>query len=186
LDGPETPKTSRCTRSSDALNRGNWRNHAPPACRDKGHGHYQLRSLMNGLPLKVQPWQQRRRLVCYISGTGQYQPSYANDNCGGAWDGSWQKRERDDAVIDRGAAHLDSLAETEVAERVQKLAAMTGRWRVNRVNDTWVLIDEEDHVDFEDTSLGSVAFLLGMYADASATPDTVIERYYGDLFEHQE
>ena len=91
-----------------------------------------------------------------------------------------------DAVIDRGAAHLDSLAETEVAERVQKLAAMTGRWRVNRVNDTWVLIDEEDHVDFEDTSLGSVAFLLGMYADVNEKPDTVIERYYGDLFEHQE
>src|SRR5438045_4773308 len=91
-----------------------------------------------------------------------------------------------DSVIDRGTARLDKLPETELAERVQKLAAITGRWRVNRVNDTWVLLDEDGHADFEDISLGSVAFLLGMYADVNEKPDTVIKRYYGDLFERQE
>lgn len=91
-----------------------------------------------------------------------------------------------DGAIDRGAGRLDKLPEAELAERVQKIAATTGRWRVNRVNDTWVLIDEEDHVDFEDISLGTVAFLLGMYADVNEKPDTVIQRYYGDLFEREE
>jgi hypothetical protein len=91
-----------------------------------------------------------------------------------------------DSVIDRGAARLDKLPETELAERVQKLAATTGRWRVNRVNDTWVLLDEDGRLDFEDSSLGSVAFLLGMYADLNEKPDTVIDRYYSDLFERQE
>ena len=61
-----------------------------------------------------------------------------------------------------------------------------GRWRVNRVNDSWVLVDEDGRVDFEDSSLGSVAFLLGMYADLNEKPDTVIDRYYSDLFERQE
>src|SRR5437764_8385681 len=91
-----------------------------------------------------------------------------------------------DSVIDRGAARLDKLPETQLAERVQKLAATTGRWRVNRVNDTWVLLDEDGLLDFEDSSLGSVAFLLGMYADSKEKPDTVIDRYYNDLFERQE
>lgn len=91
-----------------------------------------------------------------------------------------------DTVIDRGAARLDKLPETDLAERVQKLAATTGRWRVNRVNDTWVLLDGDGLVYFEDSSLGSVAFLLGMYADAKEKPDTVINRYYGDLFDDQE
>lgn len=90
-----------------------------------------------------------------------------------------------DGVIDRGAARLDKLPETELAERVQRIAASTGRWSVKRVNDTWVLLDEEGHVDFEDCSLGSVAFLLGMYAEANEKPDTVIKRYYGDLSERQ-
>jgi len=91
-----------------------------------------------------------------------------------------------DGVIDRGAALLDKLPETALAERVQRIAASTGRWRVNRLDDSWVLLDEEGHLDFEDSSLGSVAFLLGMYADVSEKPDTVIKRYYGDLFERQE
>ena len=47
----------------------------------------------------------------------------------------------------------------------------------------WVLIGENDHVDFEDTSLGSVAFLLGMYADPNEKPERILKRYYGDLFE---
>ena len=91
-----------------------------------------------------------------------------------------------DSVIDRGAARLDKLPESELAERVQRVAAATGRWRVNRVNDSWVLLDEDGHVDFEDSSLGSVAFLLGIYADLKEKPDTVITRNYGDLFEQQE
>jgi hypothetical protein len=91
-----------------------------------------------------------------------------------------------DAVIDRGASRLDKLPEAELAERVQRIAASTGRWRVNRVDDTWVLLDADDHVDFEDSSLGSVAFLLGMYADVNEKPETVIKRYYGDLFERKE
>jgi len=91
-----------------------------------------------------------------------------------------------DAVVDQGAARLDKLPETGLAERVERVAATTGRWRVNRVNDTWVLLDEEGHVDFEDSSLGSVAFLLGMYADVGEKPDTVIKRYYSDLFEREE
>src|SRR5437016_10098223 len=91
-----------------------------------------------------------------------------------------------DTLIDRGAARLEELPETALAERVQKLAATTGRWRVNRVNDTWVLLDEDGRIDFEDSSLGSVAFLLGMYADSNEKPDTVINRYYSDLFERQE
>jgi hypothetical protein len=91
-----------------------------------------------------------------------------------------------DSVIDRGAARLDKLPETELAERVQKLAATTGRWRVNRVNDTWVLLDEHGLIDFEDSSLGSVAFLLGMYADPNQKPHTIMDRYYSDLFERQE
>ena len=64
-----------------------------------------------------------------------------------------------------------------------KDAASTGKWRVNRVHDTWVLIGENDQVDFEDTSLGSVAFLLGMYADPNEKPEGIVKRYYGDLFE---
>ena len=91
-----------------------------------------------------------------------------------------------DTLIDRGAARLEELPETALAERVQKLAATTGRWRVNRVNDTWVLLDEDGLIDFEDSSLGSVAFLLGMYADLNEKPDTVITRNYGDPFEPQE
>lgn len=100
--------------------------------------------------------------------------------------GRGSKAKQIDAVIDRGAARLDTLPETDLAARVQKLAAATGRWRVNRVNDNWVLLDEDGHVDFEDSSLGSVAFLLGMYIDVNEKPDTVIKRYYGDLFERQE
>ena len=91
-----------------------------------------------------------------------------------------------DTLIDRGTARLEELPEAALAERVQKLAATIGRWRVNRVNDTWVLLDEDGLIDFEDSSLGSVAFLLGMYADVNEKPDTVIKRYYGDLFERQE
>jgi hypothetical protein len=91
-----------------------------------------------------------------------------------------------DSVIDRAAARLDKLPETELAERVQKLAATTGRWRVDRVNDTWVLLDEDGLIEFEDSSLGTVAFLLGMYADLKERPETVIERYYGDLLDRQE
>ena len=49
-----------------------------------------------------------------------------------------------------------------------------------------MLVDEDGLVDFEDSSLGSVAFLLGMYADSNEKPDTVIDRYYSDLFERQE
>jgi hypothetical protein len=49
-----------------------------------------------------------------------------------------------------------------------------------------VLLDEDGRLDFEDSSLGSVAFLLGMYADSNEKPDTVINRYYSDLFERQE
>ena len=45
------------------------------------------------------------------------------------------------------------------------------------------MIGENDHVDFEDTSLGSVAFLLGMYADPNGKPEGIVKRYYGDLFE---
>ena len=93
------------------------------------------------------------------------------------------KRKDIDAVIDRGAARLDKLPETVLAERVQKIAASTGKWRANRVNDSWALLGENDHVDFEDTSLGSVAFLLGMYADPNERPEGIVKRYYGDLFE---
>ncbi|MBV9501420.1 MAG: hypothetical protein JO138_18795 [Acidobacteriaceae bacterium] len=88
-----------------------------------------------------------------------------------------------ESIIDRGAARLDKLPELVLAERVERLAATTARWRVNRVNNTWVLIGENDHVHFEDTSLGTVAYLLGMYADPNGKPDTVIRRYYSDLFE---
>lgn len=91
-----------------------------------------------------------------------------------------------ETVIDRGAARLEKLPESALAERVHKVAAMTGRWRVDRVNDTWVLLDEDGLVDFEDSSLGSVAFLLGMYADPKERPETVIKRYYGDLLDRQE
>jgi hypothetical protein len=91
-----------------------------------------------------------------------------------------------DTLIDRGAARLEKLPESALAERVQKLAATIARWRVNRVNDTWVLMDEDGRIDFEDSSLGSVAFLLGMYADLKERPETVIERYYGDLLDRQE
>ena len=91
-----------------------------------------------------------------------------------------------DTLIDRGAARLEKLPESVLAERVQKLATTTGRWRVNRVNDTWVLLDEDGLVDFEDSALGSVAFLLGMYADSKEKPETVIKRYYGDLFDRQQ
>ena len=52
-----------------------------------------------------------------------------------------------DTLIDRGAARLEKLPESVLAERVQKLATTTGRWRVNRVNDTWVLLDEDGLVD---------------------------------------
>jgi hypothetical protein len=91
-----------------------------------------------------------------------------------------------DSLINRGAARLEQLPEAILAERVQKLAGTTGRWRVNRVNDTWVLLDESGLVDFEDISLGSVAFLLGMYADLKERPETVIKRYYDDLFSCEE
>jgi hypothetical protein len=93
------------------------------------------------------------------------------------------KKKDIDAVIDRGAARLEKLPETVLAERVEKIAASTGKWRVNRVNDVWVLIGENDQVDFEDSSLGSVAFLLGMYADPNEKPEGIIKRYYGDLFQ---
>jgi hypothetical protein len=93
------------------------------------------------------------------------------------------KRKDIDALIDRGAERLEKLPETVLAERVQKIAASTGKWRVNRVNNSWVLIGENDHVDFEDASLGSVAFLLGMYADPNEKPEGIVKRYYGDLFE---
>ena len=46
--------------------------------------------------------------------------------------------------------------------------------------------DENGRVDFEDSSLGSVAFILGMYANVNEKPDTVIKRYYDDLFEREE
>jgi hypothetical protein len=91
-----------------------------------------------------------------------------------------------DTLIDRGAARLENLPESALAERVQMLAATTGRWRVNRVNDTWVLLDEDGLIEFEDSSLGTVAFLLGMYADLKERPEMVIERYYGDLLDRQE
>jgi hypothetical protein len=88
-----------------------------------------------------------------------------------------------DVVIDRGAARLEKLPESVLAKGVEKIAASTGKWRVHRVNDGWVLIGENDHVDFEDTSLESVAFLLGMYADPNEKPERILKRYYGDLFE---
>jgi hypothetical protein len=91
-----------------------------------------------------------------------------------------------DTLIDRGAAGLEKLPGSALAERVQKLAATTGRWRVDRVNDTWVLLDEDGLIEFEDSSLGTVAFLLGMYADSKERPETVIKRYYGDLLDRQE
>jgi hypothetical protein len=91
-----------------------------------------------------------------------------------------------DSIIDRGSSRLDTLPQTVLAERVERIAASTGKWRVNRVNNAWVLIDEHDHVDFEDISLGSVAFLLGMYADPKEKPEAIIRRYYGDLFESRE
>jgi hypothetical protein len=91
-----------------------------------------------------------------------------------------------DTLIDRGAARLENLPESALAERVQMLAATTGRWRVNRVNDTWVLLDEDGLIEFEDSSLGTVAFLLGMYADLKERPEMVIKRYYGDLLDRQE
>jgi hypothetical protein len=91
-----------------------------------------------------------------------------------------------DTLIDRGAARLENLPESALAERVQMLAATTGRWRVNRVNDTWVLLDEDGLIEFEDSSLGTVAFLLGMYADLKERPEMVIERYSGDLLDRQE
>lgn len=93
------------------------------------------------------------------------------------------KRKDIDTVIDQGAARLEKLPEALLAERVEKIAASTGKWKVNRVNDSWVLIGENDHVDFEDTGLGSVAFLLGMYADPNEKTERIIKRYYGDLFE---
>src|SRR5216110_1027954 len=97
-----------------------------------------------------------------------------------------RKSKEIEGVIDRGAARLDKLPETVLAERVEKVAARTGQWRVNRVNNTWVLINADDQVEFEDTSLGSVAFLLAMYAAPNEKPEAVIKRYYGDLFESQE
>ena len=47
-------------------------------------------------------------------------------------------------------------------------------------------MDEHGLIDFEDSSLGSVAFLLGMYADPNEKPHTIIDRYYSYLFERQE
>jgi hypothetical protein len=93
------------------------------------------------------------------------------------------KKKDIDAVIDRGAARLEKLPETMLAERVEKIAASTDKWRVNRINGSWVLLGENDRVDFEDTSLGSIAFLLGMYADPNEKPEGIIKRYYGDLFQ---
>ena len=97
-----------------------------------------------------------------------------------------RRRNEVDSIIDSGASRLDTLPETVLAERVEPIAESTGKWRVNRVNDAWVLIEEDDHVDFEDISLGSVAFLLAMYADPKEKPEAIISRYYGDLFETRE
>jgi hypothetical protein len=97
-----------------------------------------------------------------------------------------RRRNELDSIIDREASRLDTLPQTVLAERVEQIAASTGKWRVNRVNDTWVLINEDDQVDFEDSSLGSVALLLGMYADPKEKPEAIIRRYYGDLFESRE
>ena len=86
-------------------------------------------------------------------------------------------------VIDRGSTRLDKLPQAVLAERVQKLAGTSG-WSVKRLDEgNWALFDANGLISFEDTSLGSVAFLLGMYADTREKPDTVIKRYYGDLFE---
>lgn len=73
-----------------------------------------------------------------------------------------------------------------LAERAQQIAASTGRWRINRVGDMWVLLDQDDRVDFEDASLGSVAFLVALYADSREKPNNVLKRYYGDLFGSEE
>jgi len=97
-----------------------------------------------------------------------------------------RRRSEVDSIIDSGASRLDTLPQTVLAERVERIAGSTGKWRVNRVNDAWVLINEDDQVDFEDTSLGSVAFLLSMYVDPKEKPETIIRRYYGDLFETKE
>ena len=86
-------------------------------------------------------------------------------------------------VIDRESARLDGLPEATLAQRVQKIAADRGRWSVKRLNGNWALFDENGLTDFEDSSLGSVAFLLGLYMDLNESPDTVVERFYGDLFE---
>ena len=85
-------------------------------------------------------------------------------------------------VIDRESARLDDLPEATLAQRVQKIAADRGRWSVKRLNGNWALFDENGLTDFEDSSLGSVAFLLGLYMDLNESPDTVVERFYGDLF----
>ena len=86
-------------------------------------------------------------------------------------------------VIDRESARLDDLPEATLAQRVQKIAADRGRWSVKRLNGNWALFDENGLTDFEDSSLGSVAFLLGLYMDLNESPDTVVERFHGDLFE---
>ena len=87
-----------------------------------------------------------------------------------------------DGVIDRGAARLDTLPESVLVERVQKVAATTN-WTIERLGDDWALFDETGQLDFEDRSLGTAAFLVGMYADPKEKPDAVVKRYYGDLFD---
>jgi hypothetical protein len=77
----------------------------------------------------------------------------------------------------------DKLPAPVLAERVHQLAATTG-WSVKKQDDgNWALSDPDGLTRFEDISLGSVALVIGINADTNQKPDTVLKRYYADLFE---
>ena len=57
-----------------------------------------------------------------------------------------------DRLIDESASRLDTLPEAKLAERVQQMAASTGRWKITRVNNNWALLDENDHLHYADSS----------------------------------
>ena len=99
---------------------------------------------------------------------------------------SKERKDKIEQIIDRGAARLDTLPVPVLAERIHQLAATTG-WSVKKQdNGNWTLSDPDGLTRFEDTSLGSVALVIGMNADMNQKPDTVLKRYYADLFERDD
>lgn len=94
-----------------------------------------------------------------------------------------RKSKEIDRIIDEGASRLGKLTEQVLAERAQQIASSTGRWRINRVGEMWVMLDQDDRVEFEDSGIPTIAFLIEMYADPREKPQAVVKRFYGDLFE---